>query len=99
MKLLTSLLNDPEDSIIHTPGITFKQFLEEKKLSDNLIHFILYSMSGSTESTPVSEGICGTKRFLSSLGRFGKTPFLFSMYGSGETAQAFCRYDVIDNFA
>lgn len=90
MKLLTSL-NDSEDVSIGTPGITFKKFLEDKKLPENLVHFILYAMSGSTEDTPVSQGIYGTKRFLNSLGRFGKTPFLFSMYGSGETTQAFCR--------
>lgn len=48
-------------------------------------------MSRSTNETPVKDGIENTKRFLNSLGRFGKTPFLLSMYGSGETTQAFCR--------
>lgn len=45
----------------------------------------------STDATLWLDGLRGTKRFLQSLGRFGKTPFLFSMYGSGEVAQAFCR--------
>lgn len=45
----------------------------------------------SNDETPVKEGIKNTKRFLNSLGRFGKTPFLFSMYGSGDITQAFCR--------
>ena len=43
------------------------------------------------ESTPCLQGLKSTKKFLTSLGRFGNTPFLWSMYGSGELPQAFCR--------
>ena len=43
------------------------------------------------ENTPCLQGLKSTKKFLSSLGRFGNTPFLHSMYGSGELPQAFCR--------
>jgi len=42
-------------------------------------------------STACLQGLKATKKFLSSLGRFGNTPFLWSMYGSGELPQAFCR--------
>lgn len=49
----------------------------------------------STDDTPCVEGVENTKRFLNSLGRFGKTPFLFSMYGSGEITQAFCRLELV----
>ena len=42
-------------------------------------------------ATPLLQGLKSTKKFLCSLGRFGNTPFLFSMYGSGELPQAFCR--------
>ncbi|XP_050305481.1 rab proteins geranylgeranyltransferase component A 1 [Anthonomus grandis grandis] len=92
MKLLTSL---DEEVVISDPNQTFKEFLTSKKLSDNLVHFVLYAMARSTDVTPVSEGIENTKRFLQSLGRFGKTPFLFSMYGSGDTPQAFCRLSAV----
>merc|ERR1719412_2769946 len=37
------------------------------------------------------EGLKATQKFLSSLGRFGNTPFLYSSFGSGEIPQAFCR--------
>jgi RAB protein geranylgeranyltransferase component A len=37
------------------------------------------------------EGLAATQKFLLSLGRFGNTPFLWPMYGSGELPQAFCR--------
>ena len=43
------------------------------------------------ELTPCLIGLKSTKKFLSSLGRFGNTPFLHAMYGSGEFPQAFCR--------
>lgn len=70
---------------------TFKEFLKDKKLTPNLIHYVLYAISMSNDETPFKEGLRNTKRFLNSLGRFGKTPFLFSMYGSGDIPQAFCR--------
>lgn len=70
---------------------TFKEFLKDKKLTPNLIHYVLYAISMSNNETLFQEGIKNTKRFLNSLGRFGKTPFLFSMYGSGDITQAFCR--------
>lgn len=37
------------------------------------------------------EGLASTKKFLTSLGRFGNSPLLWPMYGSGEMPQAFCR--------
>lgn len=49
----------------------------------------------STAETSCVQGVNNTKRFLYSLGRFGKTPFLFSMYGSGEISQAFCRLSAV----
>lgn len=61
-------------------------------MTDDLLHFVLYSISMSTDDTSCLEGVSRVKRFLNSLGRFGKTPFLYSMYGSGEIPQAFCRY-------
>lgn len=45
----------------------------------------------STKKTLCMDGVNNTKRFLESLGRFGKTPFLYAMYGSGDISQAFCR--------
>lgn len=41
--------------------------------------------------TLCGEGVKRTKKFLSSLGRYGQTPFLFPMFGCGEIPQCFCR--------
>ncbi|XP_044749171.1 rab proteins geranylgeranyltransferase component A [Coccinella septempunctata] len=94
MKLLTSIEED-EKNLVLPAETTYKSLLKSKKLSDNIIHFVLYALSMSTDETSWLDGIRGTKRFLQSLGRFGRTPFLFSMYGSGEITQAFCRLSAV----
>ncbi|CAH1106197.1 unnamed protein product [Psylliodes chrysocephalus] len=94
MKLLTSL-NDEEKETQNYESKTFKEFLTDKKLTSNLVHYVLYGISTSSDHTQCKEGIQKAKRFLNSLGRFGKTPFLFSMYGSGEIPQAFCRLSAV----
>lgn len=93
MKLLS--LVDKNDNTTDSKDKTFLEFLKSKKLTTNLIHFVLYAISQGTDSTSCIDGMANTKRFLNSLGRFGKTPFLFSMYGSGETTQAFCRLSAV----
>uniref|UniRef100_A0A1B6CWS9 Rab proteins geranylgeranyltransferase component A n=1 Tax=Clastoptera arizonana TaxID=38151 RepID=A0A1B6CWS9_9HEMI len=70
---------------------TFCEYLRSKNLTDNLLHYVLYAIAMSTETTPCMEGVARTQRFLSSLGRYGNTPFLWPMYGSGELPQCFCR--------
>lgn len=70
---------------------TFLEFLKHEKLTDNLIHFVIHSIAMVDRLTGCLEGLRATKKFMGSLGRFGKTPFLWSMYGSGELPQAFCR--------
>lgn len=67
-------------------------FLKSKNLTDNLMHYVLYAIAMATEDTPCIEGMSRTQKFLLSLGRYGNTPFLWPMYGSGEIPQAFCRY-------
>jgi len=46
----------------------------------------------ATNKTSCRDGVNRTKHFLNSLGRYGNTPFLWPMYGSGELPQCFCRY-------
>lgn len=77
---------------------TFKVFLKHEKLTDNLIHFVLHSIAMVDDQASCEEGLKATHKFLSSLGRFGNTPFLWSMYGAGEMPQAFCRYDKLNFF-
>ncbi|XP_050532576.1 rab proteins geranylgeranyltransferase component A 1 [Daktulosphaira vitifoliae] len=70
---------------------TLKEYLENKKLTKNLMHYVLYAIAMSNDKTPCMIGVERTQRFLSSLGRYGNTPFLWPMYGTGELPQCFCR--------
>lgn len=70
---------------------TLKQYLESKNLTENLMHYVLYAIAMSNDTTPCMVGVERTQRFLSSLGRYGNTPFLWPMYGTGELPQCFCR--------
>lgn len=89
--LCISSLWSKEFSVLGYENKTFLAFLKSRKLTPNLIHYVLYTISMSNDDTPFTQGIANTKRFLNSLGRYGKTPFLFSLYGSGDITQAFCR--------
>ncbi|KAM4861925.1 rab proteins geranylgeranyltransferase component A 2 [Thomomys bottae] len=70
----------------------FSEYLETKKLTPNLQHFILHSIAMISESSCTTlDGLKATKNFLQCLGRYGNTPFLFPLYGQGEIPQCFCR--------
>jgi len=80
--------------LIFGPGFedrSFLEYLNSKKLTPNLVHYVLYAIAMATDNTSCMEGVARTQRFLNSLGRYGNTPFLWPMYGSGEIPQCFCR--------
>lgn len=70
---------------------SFSEYLQTKKLTPNLQHFVLHSIAMTETSCSTIEGLKATKNFLRCLGRFGNTPFLFPLYGQGEIPQCFCR--------
>ncbi|XP_064112420.1 rab proteins geranylgeranyltransferase component A-like isoform X1 [Macrobrachium nipponense] len=93
MKLLEfchSYDKNPEQ-VVEFADKTFTEFLKSRRQTSNLIHFVTESIAMVDGNVPCSEGLEKTKLFLTSLGRYGTTPFLFSMYGCGELPQAFCR--------
>lgn len=69
----------------------FVDFLKSRKLTTNLQHIILNAIAGVPAKTSTLSGLKATQNFLRSLGRYGNTPFLWSLYGAGELPQAFCR--------
>lgn len=93
MKLLNSCMTyeDGADEFKNFECKTFLQYLKHNKLTNNLIHYIMYAISMGDEKTLFKDGMIETKKFLTSLGRYGNTPFLFPMYGCGEIPQCFCR--------
>lgn len=76
-------------------GKTFRSYLEHKRLTQNLIHYILYAIGMCDDQTLCADGVERVKTFLQSLGRYGNTPFLFPMYGCGEIPQCFCRLSAV----
>jgi len=88
MKFLTWCLQEDQPPC---PDLTFGELLKKEKLTPNLTHFVLHSIAMVEPDVSAEDGLKATRKFLSSLGRFGPTPFLWSMYGTGELPQAFCR--------
>ncbi|XP_028397898.1 rab proteins geranylgeranyltransferase component A 1-like [Dendronephthya gigantea] len=73
----------------------FMEFLKSRKLTSNLQYIILNAIAGVPASTSTLSGLKATQKFLRSLGRYGNTPFLWSLYGTGELPQAFCRMSAV----
>ena len=73
----------------------FWEFLQTKKLTENLQHFVLHSIAMVTKETCTEDGLKATQHFLRCLGRYGNTPFLFPLYGLGEIPQCFCRMSAV----
>ncbi|KAJ8298316.1 hypothetical protein KUTeg_024847 [Tegillarca granosa] len=93
MKFLT-FCNDYQNQPQEWTAFKDKPFIEyliHKKLTKNIKHFIQHSIAMVTDTVSTEEGLSKTQKFLHSLGRYGNTAFLWSLYGSGEMPQSFCR--------
>ncbi|XP_072285966.1 rab proteins geranylgeranyltransferase component A 1 isoform X2 [Pyxicephalus adspersus] len=73
----------------------FLDFLQSKRLTPSLQHFVLCSIAMVSKNTNTVDGLKATQHFLRCLGRYGNTPFLFHMYGLGEIPQCFCRMSAV----
>jgi RAB protein geranylgeranyltransferase component A len=85
--------NDFQDLIEDSNSkMSFSEFVREKKLSESITNFIINAVAmAPNEDQSVADGLKEMKKFLSSVGRFGDSPFLYSLYGTGELPQCFCR--------
>lgn len=93
MQLLTSCMEQGADSP-EFDGFrdkTFLEYLNTKNLTPIVQHYVVQAIAMVTDKTSCRDGVNRTKHFLNSLGRYGNTPFLWPMYGSGELPQCFCR--------
>lgn len=93
MKFLTFCIDfeNHEDEYKEYEDKSFIEFLQSRRLSPNLQHFVLHSISMLPPDTKTITGLKTTRSFLQSLGRYGNTPFIWPLYGVGELPQAFCR--------
>jgi len=77
---------------------TFLDLLNSHNLTPNLQAFVLYAIAfvDSNQQQDVNkisktEGLQYLQKYMASLGRYGNTPFIVSLYGISELPQAFCR--------
>ncbi|XP_046488159.1 rab escort protein isoform X2 [Neodiprion pinetum] len=93
MQLLTSCMEQGADSPEFNgfQDKTFLEYLDTKNLTPMVRHYVMQAIAMATDKTSTRDGVNRTKHFLNSLGRYGNTPFLWPMYGSGELPQCFCR--------
>jgi len=99
MKFLTLCVefdpDEPTDDLKEYLEKPFIEFLQSRRLSDNLQKFIVYSIAMVKPETKTLDGLKETCSFLKSLGRYGKSPFIWPLYGVGELPQAFCRMSAV----
>ncbi|XP_046868894.1 rab proteins geranylgeranyltransferase component A [Drosophila willistoni] len=79
-----------EDSLAFR-GRSFVEYLQAQRVTEKIASCVMQSIAMCGPNSTFEKGMQRTQRFLSSLGRYGNTPFLFPMYGCGELPQCFCR--------
>lgn len=93
MKFLTFCLDfeQQQDQYEGFEDKPYCEFLQSRRLTPNLQHFIIDAIAMVKPETATVQGLKATQSFLQSLGRYGNTPFIWPLYGAGELPQAFCR--------
>lgn len=93
MKFLTFCLDyeQQQDQYEEFEDRPYSEFLQSRRLTPNLQHFIIHAIAMVKPETTTVTGLKATQSFLQSLGRYGNTPFIWPLYGAGELPQAFCR--------
>jgi len=74
---------------------TFGDFLTANQIQGKIRQFILETVAMAEETTPCPAAIEKVRKFVTSIGRFGNTPFLWTLYGTGELPQCFCRCSAV----
>lgn len=94
MKFITQCVEEDkreDDFRAYPENGKFIDLMRQQRLTGNLIHYVLYSMCMGSHEMTFKDGLDRVKTYLTSIGRYGNTPFLFPMFGCGEIPQCFCR--------
>jgi len=82
-----------------SPGLPMKQVYEKFNLDSNTQDFIGHSMAlyrtDDYKNSACSETIAKIKLYQTSLYKFGKSPYIYPLYGLGELPQGFARLSAI----
>ncbi|KAH8270858.1 hypothetical protein KR018_007627 [Drosophila ironensis] len=95
MKFLTACNDYGEDKCnedsLAFRGRTFYEYLQAQRVTEKISSCVMQAIAMCGPETSFEEGMQRTQQFLGSLGRYGNTPFLYPMYGTGELPQCFSR--------
>ncbi|XP_065667547.1 rab proteins geranylgeranyltransferase component A 2-like [Hydra vulgaris] len=84
-----------ESELSEELDLPFVEFLKAKQLSESLQKFIIYSIAMVKPEIKALHAVKEIKYFLMSLGKYGKSPFIWPLYGIGELPQAFSRMSAV----
>lgn len=70
---------------------TFEEFLESQQVRGRVRQYVMDSVAMASPSTDFPRAVANVQKFVAGIGRYGNTPYLWTMYGSGELPQCFCR--------
>lgn len=81
---------------------SFSEFLKANKLSEKLRDIILYAIvladsdqAGDVGIISTKEGLERMRTYMGSLGRYGESPLIYSLFGMSELPQAFSRNSAV----
>ncbi|CAF0907292.1 unnamed protein product [Brachionus calyciflorus] len=100
MQFVQAVLKDDNFNELIEPEqlqtISFRQLISNKKFPQIINDYLINAVAMCpNEKDNALKGLNDTKKFLTSVGRFGDSPFLYSMYGAGELPQCFCRMSAV----
>nr|CAH0099335.1 unnamed protein product [Daphnia galeata] len=73
----------------------FGNFLNAHKIQGKVKKYLIDAVAMATDSTNFHDAVKNIQKFVRSIGRYGNTPFLWTLYGSGELPQCFCRCSAV----
>lgn len=82
-------------SLIELTEISFKNLMDDQQLDKELQVIFKTVLAMKSDECSASEAVQSLKQFIASAGRYGDTPFLWTLAGSGELSQAFCRLSAV----
>lgn len=86
---------DPKSELSTNKDKPISQFLESHGLKLNLREYIINSIAMVDPNESTLKACEQIKRFMVATERFGRSPFLFPLYGCGEFPQSFCRLSAV----
>ena len=70
---------------------TRRYLRDEWRFSEDLAKYIVFAIANVDARCPAREALAHARRFFSSLGHYGKTPYIYPLYGAGEVPQVCAR--------